>query len=374
MGEKAQRRANGEGSYEKTAGGKWKYRDYVYINGVKRRKSFTGSSKPQARQAYREWCATHHGTPIERVQTVAEWAAHWLDIYKRPFVSWKVGEDYGMYVNAHILPAIGALHLADVRPAHIARLYASARTHGSRPAPLARSSLEKLRIALNGIFETAIDNNLCVKNPAAKVPLPEKPPAKVETFSPQQMALIIKYLDKHPGGPYLAFLLYTGLRIGELLALMWSDIDTRQKLIHVRRTLVKSADGEVVGQYTKTKKDRVVPFDEALEKHLERIPKTGLYVLAREDGSIHTHHSFDTIYYQFFTALNTTIKKDGNKIPRLTPHKCRHTFATYLLRSGVDIRVVQTMLGHSSIKTTEIYTQVDVTDMAKNISKLKFKA
>jgi site-specific recombinase XerD len=56
----------------------------------------------------------------------------------------------------------------------------------------------------------------------------------------------------------------------------------------------------------------------------------------------------------------------------MSPHKCRHTFATYMLRSGADIRYVQTLLGHSTIKTTEIYTEVDVDDLKANVAKLKY--
>lgn len=57
----------------------------------------------------------------------------------------------------------------------------------------------------------------------------------------------------------------------------------------------------------------------------------------------------------------------------MPPHKCRHTFATYMLRSGADIRAIQTLLGHATLKTTEIYTEVDVDDLKNNVKKLNFK-
>lgn len=142
--------------------------------------------------------------------------------------------------------------------------------------------------------------------------------------------------------------------------------------IHIRRSLTRTEEGEVVGDHTKTKKERVVPYDKGLEPYLIAAPHNGLYVICNADGSTLSHRQFDTIYYSFFRDLNATIDNDVDKLPRLTPHKCRHTFATYMLRSGVDIRVVQLIMGHSTIKTTEIYTQVDVEDMKRNITKLTF--
>ena len=80
------------------------------------------------------------------------------------------------------------------------------------------------------------------------------------------------------------------------------------------------------------------------------------------------------LYKQFFADLNMQLEHDGiDAIPYMSPHKCRHTFATYMLRSGADIRAIQSILGHTTLKTTEIYTEVDVDDLKSNIAKLNFK-
>lgn len=361
----------GQGSIEVLPSGKCRLREWVEIDGVKKRKSFTGPSPKAARDAYKAFLASSQKKTVHQVQTVRQWAKYWLEVYKKPGVEWKVGKDYEMYVDRHIIPVIGDLRLADVRPANIAMLYANAKNRNKKP--LSGSALNKLRITLNGIFETAIDNDLCIKNPAQKVPLPNREAVKVKVFTKSQMEYIIKALPNHPSGPALAFLLYTGLRVGELLSLMWTDIDAEKKEILVRRSLTRNEEGEIVGNHTKSRKDRIVPYDEALEPYLAQIPRFGLYVICRPDGHTHTHHSFDTVYYSFFDDLNAQLIKDKkDPLPRLTPHKCRHTFATYLLRGGVDIRVVQMILGHAHIQTTEIYTQVDVEDIKNNISKLAY--
>lgn len=229
-------------------------------------------------------------------------------------------------------------------------------------------------ICLNGIFDTAIDNSLCHKNPATNVSLPEKEPRQVKAFSRTQIACIVNYLNKHGYGPLIAFLLYTGLRIGEFLALMWTDVDINNKTLHIHRTLTKGEKGEIVKDTTKTKHDRIVTYDEALEPYLNRLPRNGLYVVCRQDGRHHTHRTYERLYKIFFSDLNTCLTSEqAEPIPYMSPHKCRHTFATYMLRSGADIRAIQTLLGHATLKTTEIYTEVDVDDLKNNVKKLNFK-
>lgn len=365
------KRANGEGNYMTLPSGKTRLRVVVEVDGIEQRKSFTGKSPTDCRNQYKAWLASDSKVSIERVQTLRQWAGHWLEVYKEPFVSWKVGRDYRMYVERHIVDAVidkkvlGDLKLADIRPAHIAKLYA-------QKSGMSHSALNYMRISLNGIFATAIDNGLCVKNPAANVPLPETKAADIHAFTKSQVAQIIAHLDKHANGPYVALLLYTGLRIGELLALTWADIDTDSQVIHVRRSLTRDERGEVIGDTTKTKKERIIPYDDTLKKYLDLLPRHGLYVICRPDGSYYKHRGFDGLYYQFFDDLNAALPDDAEPIPRMSPHKCRHTFATYMLRSGTDIRYVQALLGHSTIKTTEIYTDVSVDDLRDNIKKLQF--
>lgn len=366
------RKANGEGSVTKLPSGSYRLRTVDEIDGVTVRKSFTASSPTACRKAHKEWLASDNKVAIERVKTVGEWAAHWLEVYCKPNVTYSTYKDYKMYVDKHIVPAIGVIRLTDVRPAHIAKLYANSKNRYGKE--LSRSAKGNIMICLNGIFDTAIDNSLCHKNPAANIELPEKAPQRINAFSRTQIAHIVDFLDKHEYGAYIAFLLYTGLRIGEFLSLMWSDVDSETKTLHIHRTITKGEQGEIVKDLTKTKRDRVVTFDEALEKYLSALPRSGLYIVCRDDGSHHTHRTYERLYKLFFEDLNTYLAEEGaDAVPYMSPHKCRHTFATYMLRSGADIRAIQTLLGHATLKTTEIYTEVDVDDLKNNVKKLSFK-
>jgi len=96
---------------------------------------------------------------------------------------------------------------------------------------------------------------------------------------------------------------------------------------------------------------------------LSDIPKTSEYVI-NYNGHIATLAWFRSQYDSFFKTIPSVDKK--------TSHKLRHTFASYLVKSGVDIRVVQEILGHTDITTTQIYTHVDLDGLKKSISKLNF--
>ncbi len=357
--------ANGDGSMTKLPSGKYRYRIVVGrdLNHKMIRKSFTASSPTAAKKAYREWLKTYTpNTPLQHSKTLKEWSTYWLDIYKKDKVAWITYNDYKMYVDDHIVPELGHLKLSDVKPAHIEKLL-------KKESKLSSSALQKIRITLNGIFETAIDNGICDTNPVRKTSLPKKEQKEILIFTPAEMKAIVDFLPKHKYGPYIALLIYSGLRVGELLALTWPDIDIENKIITVRRSLKHTAHGTEVGKDTKGKKVRVIPFDDTLKGFLDRIPQTSEFVVSYKDSHHHTHSSFDTVYHQFFTDLNADKEK---KVPVLSPHKCRHTFATYMLRNGADIISVQSMLGHAQINTTTQYTHVDIDDLKRNVNKLKY--
>jgi site-specific recombinase XerD len=137
----------------------------------------------------------------------------------------------------------------------------------------------------------------------------------------------------------LVVLYSAGLRIGELLKLQLGDIDKDRKCIHV-----KGAKG---------KKDRITVLSPVtlsfLEQYLELYhPKQ--YVFESPEGKMYSERSIQLVFKK--ACLFAGIEK------RVTLHTLRHSFATHLLERGTDLRYIQTLLGHGSTKTTEIYTHV----------------
>lgn len=354
----AKRQKNGTGSFRTRKNGTVEYRVLLGIktDGSYWRKSFYGKTEKEAIKKYEKWLKCESNTPIERVQTVGEWAAKWLEIYKKDKVEYSTYRNYEMYVNNHIIPALGRLKFKQVRPAHI-EFFFRERAH------LSKSAQKHIYIALNGIFKTAAENHFCKENPVKKQTSLSKKENKIKVFSPTQVKKILEDAKKHQYGILVQLLLYTGLRIGELIALQWTDIDFKNNLINIQRAVTRAENGNYKEKTPKSGKERIIGINETLKDILLNLPKKGIYILTDENGHQLTYNSYYWKYNKFFEETNNYY---------LSPHKCRHTYATYLLKGGADLRVIQSLLGHSNINVTEIYTHIDTDDIKANVVKLSY--
>lgn len=155
----------------------------------------------------------------------------------------------------------------------------------------------------------------------------------------------------------LEMLYGTGLRVSELVSLPLSAVDRRALLVRV------------VG---KGRKERVVPLGEvaaaALEGYLEKARPILLGGRAdREHAVFLTRRGHTMTRQNFFGRLRQHARKAGIPIDRVSPHVLRHAFATDLLEGGADLRAIQSMLGHSDLSTTEIYTHVSRTKLRDTV-------
>ena len=351
------KKSNGDGTLRQRPNGRYEYRVCVGydVDGGIIRKSFMGDNATAAKRAYREWLQTPQPKrpAIEKTRTLGDWAAYWLDIYKKPSVAYNTFKNYKLYTENHIVKDMGHLKIKDIKPAKIMEFF-------QKKKALSYSARHHMYIILDSLFETAIDNDLCTTNPMRKVEAPTKPKRETAVFAKDDITKILAAAPAHRFGHYVEFLLYTGVRMGELLALQWGDI--QDGIITVRRAVARGESGYII-KGTKTERIRHIGIPENLQKLLNRLPKTGLYVLSGDDGSHLTTHQYDSRYRTFFKETGLTY---------LSAHKCRHTYATYMLKGGADLRAVQELLGHSSISTTEIYTHIDIDDIKSNVTKLKY--
>lgn len=352
------RQKNGTGSFYHRKDGTVQYRVYLGTgaDGKPFRPSFYGKDEKEALQAYKAWEKNSGNTPIERVKTVGDWADKWLELYKKDKVAYSTYRNYKMYVENHIKPKLGKLKFESVRPAHIEQFYTRL------PKDMSYSARRHINIALSGIFNTAVENRLCSENPVKPMKMPIRDPEAVKAFTVSQVDQIIKSAAGHKYGMYVLFPLYTGMRISEITALLWSSIDFDNMQITIKSAMTRAEDGGYEVGETKSRKIRIVPISEKFKAMLESMPKTGLYVFS-DKGKPLTLHQYEWRYQTFF-------RETGNFF--LSPHKCRHTYATYLLRGGADLRVIQSLLGHSTVGVTEIYTHVNVDDLKNNIAKLGY--
>jgi len=166
-------------------------------------------------------------------------------------------------------------------------------------------------------------------NPLTKVK-PFTVPETVPTFFTTEMLKDIVLFDVN-----------TGLRIGELVNVKWSDVDMGNRVIRVWQT----------GDFTtKSKRDRNLPMNDTVFNLLTTKKRTGEHVFSTQDGK-----QMDSVY------ISKKFKKYVRRVKlgeQYTFHSLRHTFASHLVQRGVSLYIVSKLLGHSNLKTTEIYAHL----------------
>ena len=249
------------------------------------------------------------------------------------------------------------MQLSKLHQADIERMMGNA-------AHLSKSARHHIFITIDQIMKSAVINGLCSRNPCDGIKIkPDTTFKHIEVYKPEELTHIIAHLDR-PFGTAIAILLYTGIRSEEIMGLRWNDIDQKNRTITIRRVVTRVAKGEFLPvETTKSDRIRVITYGDQLAAHLRAAPRTSIYVVPAVRGGYMTPGSFRRQYDNFFKGLT---------VRRLSPHKLRHTYATYLIKGGAELRAVQALLGHSSVKVTEIYTHVNTDDQRRASQKLAY--
>jgi site-specific recombinase XerD len=206
-------------------------------------------------------------------------------------------------------------------------------------------SARKYHIALAAAFEKAVQWELIPSNPFRKVSKPKMREVLPVFFTELDFRLFLSANKDKDFGELCMTALLTGLRLGELLSLRWTDIDFTTKII-----LIHNSDEFT----TKSKKSRVVPMAEDLVRLLserkKNIRSESEFVFSNERGGKVRE---GTVQHKFKKCVRRAGLND-----RLHFHSLRHSFASALVMSGVSLYAVQKLLGHSTSKTTEIYSHL----------------
>jgi site-specific recombinase XerD len=195
---------------------------------------------------------------------------------------------------------------------------------------------------LRRFFNWAVKNNFCSTNPAIELPLPKLETKKPRYFSEEELSAIFDEAIE-PYRTIFKFLYLTGLRIGELENLEWSDFNERQRYITIR-----VADGN------KTKREEIVQLSsDALEilQTRKAANEHDRCIFVNAEGN---QLDNDNIYRNLKRVLKRL------KIQRASPHTFRHTCASHLVIRGVSIYTVKDILRHKSVKETEIYAHLSI--------------
>ncbi len=195
--------------------------------------------------------------------------------------------------------------------------------------------------AMRAFFKALVENGVISDNPAKDIPLPKRPRKLPNHLTAQELLALLKQSEVQPRDHCLLEFIYaTGTRLSEAL-----DMKVNSVNLDDNTAMVKSGKGD---------KDRLVIMSghvaSELTTYLTKRRTTSEYLFPSRSGG-----RLSSRYVQSMVARYAA--KAG--IPRsVTPHVLRHTFATHMLESNVDIRSIQELLGHSSLATTQIYTHV----------------
>lgn len=360
---KIKRRGNREGSIYKRSDGRWcgavtlgynpktgqAIRKYIYARTRQEVAEKLAKILPQV----------NAGLVSPERYTLGSWLSTWLEVYKKPVLRPTTFERYECLIRRHIVPALGNTPLEKLRPELLQRFYLEKQKEG-----LSGRSIEFIHVVLHGALEQALRLGYVARNVCDCVSPPRKKTREIKVLTKEELERFLEVAKKHRLYPAFYLLATTGLRRGELLALRWSDVDLERGTITVNRSLTTLNRGFIV-QEPKTKSGkRTIPLlPEAVEilkewrkKWLEEKlalgpdwPGTDLVF----PSEVHT-----PIYPRNFLRTFRNICKEAH-IKDLTIHGLRHSFASFLLASGENPKVVQELLGHASISLTlDTYSKV----------------
>lgn len=371
-------KANGEGSIMKRMvdGKQVGWRGSLTIgrndNGGLKRKDFYGKTKKEVQIKMDEYKKQMSlGLLMDDKITVDQWFFTWLFDFKSKDLSPSTFECYEAVYRLYIKDSdIGDIKLIDLRTAHLQRYYTKLLDIDKLDA----SNVKRINKTLKTCLKEAIKQGYLQKNWCDDVNLPKvKKEDNIKALSKDNQLRLLEALKGVDLELLITFALGTGLRLGEVLGLKWSDIDFKEHTLSVQRSVRRVVEIQRDGSRNRILKEvppktensfRTVPIPDIILNKLKSYKReqnelilaigedyqNNNYVFCNNDGTIMDPKKPNR-------RLSSVLK--SNDIELITFHGLRHTYCTRLFEAGVPPKTVQSLVGHSDIETTmNIYTHV----------------
>lgn len=230
------KRSNGEGSIRKRANNRWEARYTVGHDPDTEkqiRKSVYGKTKEEVVQKLRKiQYQIDSGNYIEPSKiTVSDWLNTWLNTYKKGQIRVSTYNVYQDNIRLHINPHIGHFQLTKIRPEHVQKMINDISDN------LASASVNKIKNILNNAFKQAVKNGVVHKNVIEAVVVPKLEQRTINFLNNEEQDIFIKALEGDRLRPLFLLALGTGMRIGELLALKWENVNFDEQTIRIEYSL-----------------------------------------------------------------------------------------------------------------------------------------
>ncbi len=317
--------------------------------------------------------------------TLEEWYHLWMEEYKSVTVKKGTLESYECMFQYYIGPRFGNRLLTEICGEEIQYFYNEMSRSGYSDATLAL-----IHVLVGSMFKQAYRMGKIEKNPAEFIIVPRGTAGKEpRALSIDQQELLQQYAHRHEIEGIIVIALTTGMRIGEITGLEWKNIDLKKKEIYVSGTLKYTRTGIFFKDSPKTRSSRrIIPMLPKARQMFERIRDVQYYEKTAEKDTWKPIKGLENLIFLRRNGIPFTgqhIRQQLNhitdqineehpeaKIGHISPHILRHTFATRALEQGMTPKVVQEILGHSSITMTmDLYTHVLPQMRVEEIRKLE---
>lgn len=287
--------------------------------------------------------------PKDDTITVSQFMTHYFETVSKHTLRPTTQQGQETMIRVHINPALGRIKLKDLRPDHLQSFYSQKLASG-----LSKRSVQLLHVTLRTALKQAVRWGLIARNVTDLVQAPRPTRPSPTFFTKEQLTKFLETVKGHRWYPIYVLLIYGGFREGEVLGIHFEDCDMVNRIINVRHTVTTLRTGLAITE-PKTKSSRravtlpKIAYD-ALKEHLDQ--------LELNHGLIFTTPLGNPIYPRNFIRHFKSVLKEAG-LPDIRVHDLRHSHASLLLASGVNPKLVQERLGHSSITLTmDTYSHV----------------
>ena len=293
---------------------------------------------------------------------LGQWLDYWLDHIMAGAIRPSTLSGYRRYIDCYIKPCLGAKQIFKITPADVQNMYNELKAHGRvREHPqygheLSSSTVRSIHAMFHEAMEDAVQSRLIAANPTENISAPKAEPKQMQILNDAQLE---RFTEAIKGDAVWYDFFYTeittGLRVGELCGLMWTDFDEDSGLLSINRTIHVEKGGRLVAGATKTGRGtRKILLPASTADLLWERKKASLTEWIFPDPLKPKVPANPRSAYR---QLKSILSSAG--LPSIRFHDLRHTFATHALSSGVDAKTLSGILGHTKASfTLDTYTHV----------------
>ncbi len=367
----------------------------VYIEEQERREAILEAERQKERELYAETEKLGHSRISEIL--FSEAFPYWLKLFKSPPT--KKATTYSGYLNiyeVHFEPFFGALPLYQITLETVQEYYNRMQRNGSRrdgkSGALSAKTVRNHHMILKDFFSYAVERYQLPSNPTLKTQRPDVPTPKMRVLDPDEMSVFLHEVMRETQRTAILFALFTGLRVGELLATEVSDLDMKTQSIDIQRNIIRvkteaidSGNPQIrILNHNKNKKTHLIVQETPKSmKSVRRIPLSDnvfellakhLFYLQQSNWPNPFNLLFPSTTGSYIDPKSFELRlraiSQRCEIKKVNPHALRHTFATRLVEENVPLTTVQKLMGHASVSTTERYVTTMPQEMRKAVEQV----